>query len=868
MKKIMIIDGNSIVSRAFYGIRLLSTKDGIYTNALVGFFNILLKILDEEKPDGLCVCFDLKGKTFRHEFYEEYKAGRKETPNELLMQIPLLKEILDAMGIARCEQEGFEADDLLGSISRACEQEGVTAVLVTGDRDSMQLVGNGTLLRYISTRGGKTETTLYDEWKIQLDFGIEPHQFVDVKALMGDPSDNIPGVPGIGGKTAFALIQQYGSLENIYANLDAPDMKAGVRQKLINGKEKAELSYRLAKINRDLEFGCPISQMKISPPDNDKLYAILSRLEMKSLIARLGLSEPSTNAIAATPTLPLPEAEPVMEYEKALSLLTALSEMGKPVALAGTWGDNSDQKAQWMLSHGEKVYSFSEADFSQEEWAKLDEVIFSECLKKIVFDVKGLYHVRKRKGKDAFGIVFDIMLAGYLLNLGQELSDIATSADVTLPKKAEKALIWECASLVLLEAPLRALLEEQDMVALFEEIELPLARVMADMEVLGFGIDKQALAAFGDELAEGIAKTEAEIFALAGHEFNIQSPKQLGTVLFEELGLPVGKKTKTGYSTNVDVLNRLAPYHAIIPKILEFRSLTKLKSTYVDGLLKQIAKDGRIHSSLNQTGTVTGRISSSEPNLQNIPVRSELGSRLREMFCAGEGKVLIDADYSQIELRVLAHIADDRRMKEAFLNNEDIHSTTAALVFDVPQSEVTYEQRSRAKAVNFGIVYGISDFSLAEDIGASRKEARWIIDRYLDKYEGVKAYMADIVQYAKEHGYVTTLWNRRRYLPDIQSRNFNLRSAAERTALNTPIQGTAADIIKMAMVRVAQRLEAENLSARLILQVHDELIVEAPEQEAERVKKLLTEEMEAAMQLSVRLVAESGVGKTWAEAKG
>jgi DNA polymerase-1 len=859
MGKIMLLDGNSIIYRAFYGIRLLSNSSGVYTNALLGFLNILFKLQEEEKPDGIAVCFDMPDPTFRHKSFENYKAQRKPMPDELAMQVPLLKELLDAMNIRRYELSGYEADDLLGTLSRMICSWGDECVLVTGDRDSLQLVGDGTVLKYISTRGGQTESKLYDALTVNLDYGIEPWQFVEVKALMGDASDNIPGVKGIGEKTAFELIIKFSTLEEVYQNIDSDAIKPSVREKLIAGREIAFISRELARIDRNAPIECTRECFEYSAYDNDRLYALLEKLEMKSIIARLKLTPPAS--AEKKRDFKLSADEVINGYERAKEIISSLR---------GKAGFSFDYNTSFSLAD-EKIRLFALP--TPERTRELLSVLFSSNVELICHNSKPLYRYCRENNMPAPKMCFDTMIAAYLLNEPMDLGALCGKilgfniAQELPPEDGHAGNAAESGAVLALLPVLTDKLKQIGVGGLYYDVELPLCEVLADMEHEGFMVDTKELAKFGGELDIGIKNLENEIYELSGTQFNISSPKQLGTVLFEKLHLPYGKKTKTGYSTKYDVLKHLAPFHEIIPKILEYRNLTKLKSTYVDGLIKAVSGDGRIHSTFNQTGTVTGRISSSEPNLQNIPVRSEPGSRFRDMFIARDGHMLVDADYSQIELRILAHIADDKIMKTAFENGEDIHRTTAAQIFDVPIEQVTARQRNFSKAVNFGIVYGISDFSLADDIGTSRAEARWIIDKYLSKYSGVKKYMDDVIARARQNGYVSTLEGRRRYLPDIKSSNYNLRSAAKRVALNTPIQGTAADIIKRAMVNVARRIKSENLRARLILQVHDELIVEAPEDETERVKQLLTYEMENASKLSVKLAAESGAGKNWAEAK-
>ncbi len=849
--KCMILDGNSIVNRAFYGVRALSAPDGTPTNAVYGFLAILQRLLDEQKPEALCVSFDLKAPTFRHLADADYKAQRKPMPEELAVQMPLLKEVLDAMGIRRYEQEGYEADDILGTVSVQCEKAGWDCVIVTGDKDSLQLITERTAVCHVKSRMGQTETILYTPERFREEYGFEPKRMVDLKALMGDSSDNIPGVPGVGEKSALELLRRFGSLDAIYRDLDTLEIKDGLRKKLAAGEESARKSFWLATIL------CEVP-MRFDPEENrwdrnyrPELYELFRRLGFHKFIEKWGL-EPTPERAAAESAAALPREE--LNAESLPALIEALGE-GRTVAVYAPEGLDSLE-----LCDGKTVYAASWLNCG-EGYQALLRLLFSAQVTKISHNVKNLMNLLMKEGLSTEGFLFDTALAGYLLDAtGSDYSPERLSARCLGEEKSGAEAIFA------LHAPLRAKLEEYGMTALFENIELPLCPVLADMERVGFFVDRQALYAFGESLNEGITALQLSIWQLAGHEFNILSPKQLGTVLFDELLLPSGKKTKSGWSTNADVLEKLRGKHPIVDAVLEYRMLTKLKSTYAEGLLKVIEADGRIHTNFQMTVTATGRLSSTEPNLQNIPVRKELGAQIRRMFVASPGNVLVDADYSQIELRLLAHISDDKAMQEAFLSGEDIHRVTASQVFDTPLEEVTPLQRSRAKAVNFGIVYGISAFSLAQDIGVWPNEAKAYIEAYLAKYHGVRDYMKRIVEQARADGYVSTLYGRRRELPELKSSNFNLRSFGERVALNMPIQGTAADIIKLAMVRVYRRLKEEKLQARLLLQVHDELIVECPEAEAEQVSALLQEEMEHTAALAVPLIADAHIGHSWAEA--
>ena len=837
--KLMILDGNSVINRAFYGIRPLSTKDGLFTNAIFGFLNILHKLEQEEKPDALCVAFDLHGPTFRHLQYEGYKATRHGMPEELAMQMPVMKEVLSAMRIPIYECQGWEADDVIGTVSRICCGEDWKCVIVTGDRDSLQLVNDCVSVKLVTTKAGQTMTTLYTPEKFQEDYGFSPLNLIDLKALMGDSSDNIPGVAGVGPKTATDLLLKFGSLDAIYQNISDERIKDSVRKKLAAGEENARLSYDLARIRCEAPIEFKPEDALCRPIDKPALRDLFLKLEFVKLMDRYGLREETLVA---------------QENTKPVCLRDQLPAVDTPCAIVLS-ADGSKAAAAW--DGGTFV---GELECLQPLW---------ECsTSKTCADWKTLRKELMVKGWICENVDFDVSLAAYVLNPSQNDYSVAKIAaeylNMALSRDdlaAEATAVWN------LRPVLKKLLIEQDMMRLYTEIELPLCEVLSDMEITGITVDRMALMAFGSMLSERITAAQTTVYELAGEEFNINSTKKLGEVLFDKLGLPPVKKTKTGYSTNADVLEKLRPMHPIVDAILEYRMLTKLSSTYAEGLLKVIADDGRIHTTFQNMVTATGRLSSTDPNLQNIPVRRELGSEIRKMFVADDGCVLVDADYSQIELRVLAHIAQDENMQQAFLSGEDIHSVTASQVFHVPLSEVTSDMRRTAKAVNFGIVYGISAWSLSQDIGVTADEAKRYMDAYLQNYSGVRTYMKEIVEQAKEKGYVSTLYNRRRYLPELKSSNFNLRSFGERVALNTPIQGTAADIIKLAMLQVAQALKKEKLNAKLILQVHDELIVECPVQEAETVKGILIREMERVAALHVPLVVEAKIGGSWYEAK-
>lgn len=885
--KLMVIDGNSIINRAFYGIRMLTTRDGTPTNAVYGFLTILQRLVDEENPDALCVTFDLKGPTFRHLAYEGYKAQRKGMPDELAAQLPVLKEVLQAMNIPRYELEGWEADDLIGTIAARDTQAGWDTVIVTGDKDSLQLISDRTRVKLVTTRMGQTTTKEMTPDAFREAYGFEPIHMVDLKALMGDASDNIPGVKGVGEKTAMDLIQRYHSVERIYGAPDSVEAKPGVLKKLAEGREMAQMSYDLATIHCDAPLDFHPEDALRKPADGPVLYELFLNLEFSKLIDKMGLAGAlagdagDTAAVAAAGT-----SEVVTDRARMEELLTLWRGLDGVVVLALP---NLDAAAvEWRVSGQESCAAVFRAD-ALEGYNEFLRGLFAPEIKKCTHDVKTLLSRLLDEGIQGGGFIFDTALAAYLLaptdgsydleKLGityfnQEFAkakDTYLAADAFSPLSDQGAvlgaLLSHCALIGALRDTLTPRLAELDLQRLYDEVELPLCGVLAGMERAGFLIDRKALTEFGQMLDGRIEADVKAIYELAGEEFNVNSTQQLGHILFDQLGLPPVKKTKTGYSTNAEVLEKLRSQHPIIEVILDYRQLAKLKSTYVDGLTKVIAADGRIHTSFQNTVTATGRLSSTEPNLQNIPVRTELGAELRKMFVAPKGYQLVDADYSQIELRLLAHISDDKVMQDAFQSGEDIHTVTASQVFGVPAEEVTHEMRRRAKAVNFGIVYGISDFSLSQDIGVPRYEAKEYMQRYFEKYSGVHQYMADIVEKAKADGFVSTLLGRRRWLPELKSSNFNLRSFGERVALNMPIQGTAADLMKLAMIHVERRLRAEKLEARLVLQVHDELIVECPDAEVEQVKRLLTEEMEGVAALSVPLNADSAAGRSWAEAK-
>ena len=858
--KLLVLDGNSIINRAFYGIKLLSTKNGDYTNAVYGFLNMLKRFEDMCSPDAVTVAFDVHAPTFRHKKYDLYKAGRHAMPDELRQQMPVVKNILHLLGIKTIECEGWEADDVLGTLAKACRDNGNECYIATGDRDSLQLAHDGVKVLLARTKS----TDVCDEKTIMEEYGVTPHQLIQVKALQGDSSDNIPGVAGIGPKTATDLISKYGTLDYIYDNLDSLEIKPGVKAKLEKDKYNAYLSLDLGEIRTNAPIDTDINSYVVTGGDKQAAAREFARLELYSLLDKFGLNANDT-------------VEP-QELQKPRELTcetcTDVSQLMKKL------GDSSvyvyplvidNEIADLYFCFGDEVVIMPS---ESENFTDFIHSFFDSDNKKFTYNSKHLHRLAAREGIECKNVVGDLMLSAYLLKPSDNKYDIehlCLEYGVALPEYknslgGEDKNVSLAAVLEPLFKKTDALLEEADQTALLDDIELPLARVLAKMEIYGFSVDKEGIETFGKSLSGRINELTELIYQQVGHEFNINSPKQLGVALFEDMGLPCKKKTKSGYSTNADVLESLRYENPVIEYILEYRSLTKLKSTYCDGLLKVIAPDGRIHTSFNQVETRTGRISSLEPNLQNIPIRTDLGREMRKFFVAGEHKKLVDADYSQIELRVLSDLANDENMINAFNTGVDIHTNTASQVFGMPVDMITPKLRSRAKAVNFGIVYGIGAFSLAKDIGVTRKEAQEYINNYLATYSGVDHYMKHMIDLAKEKGYSETLFKRRRYLPELSSSNHMLRSFGERVARNMPIQGTAADIIKIAMIRVDRRLTEENMKSRLILQVHDELIVEAPDDEADKALAIVTEEMEYACQMKVKLRADGKIGRTWYDA--
>ena len=840
--KLLILDGNSVINRAYFGVKPLTTREGLFTHAIYGFLNILDRMEKEEQPDAVCVAFDLHGPTFRHLQYDGYKATRHGMPEELAMQMPVMKEVLTAMNIPIYQCQGWEADDVIGTVGRICSNNGWECVIVTGDRDSLQLIDENVHVKLVISKPGQTTATLYTEEKFREEYGFEPKKMVDLKALMGDTSDNIPGVAGVGPKTATDLLLKFGSLDGVYANLQDASIRPKLREKLENDRSNAYLSYDLATIRCEAPIDFEPMDAIIQPYNKPELYALFQKLEFVKLIDKYGLRgaavaapKQETKQVAALPKV---DALP----QKAENCAVYLAEDG---SLGVAWAEGvcvlTPMEAQMGLCFG-------------------DGLIFH--------DSKTMAHRLDEMGIGYGTVAFDTALAAYDLNPSQSDYPVSKLATNFLGLSADDGDAAACAeALWHLRPVLTNELAKNGMESLYFDMELPLCTVLYRMEKRGIAIDREQLQQFGQMLSQRIAECETLIYAYSEERFNINSTKQLGELLFDKLGLPPVKKTKTGYSTNAEVLEKLKDKHPVVPAIMDYRMLTKLKSTYADGLMAVIGADGRIRTTFQNLVTATGRLSSTEPNLQNIPVRTDLGAEIRKMFIPQAGHVLVDADYSQIELRVLAHIADDKVMRNAFIAGDDVHTVTAAQVFGVAPEQVTSLQRRHAKAVNFGIVYGISEFSLAEDIGVSRWEAKDYIDSYLAHYSGVREYMKQVVVDAREKGYTATMYGRKRYIPELTASNFNIRSGAERIALNTPIQGTAADLIKLAMIRVENALNAQYPEAKLLLQVHDELIVECPETIAPQVAELVSWEMQNVAALSVPLQAEAKYGKSWYDAK-
>ena len=907
MKKLVLIDGNSIMNRAFYGImgsKALTTKDGKYTNAIYGFLAILFKLLEEEKPDYIGVTFDLKAPTARHKMYEGYKANRKGMPTELAEQMPIIKDVLRAMNIDIIEKEGYEGDDVIGTLSRYGEQKGLEVVILSGDRDTFQLATDNVRINIPRTKGGKTETEIFNREKVKEVYGIEPKQLIEVKGLQGDTSDNIPGVPGIGEKTALSLVQKYGTIDNLYKKLESgeADVKGKQKEKLEQNKDLAYLSRTLGEINTQVPIEDTLEELKLEEWDKPKVLELFKELNFKRYIDRFNLQNEVGNGDNY-------EEESVEnEYkvvEKSIGEIKAVIEkQGKMIFYMETEKNNDEDKIIKEKITGISVFNSAENEAyyidikNGEKLQELKEIFENDKLLKSGIDLGRVYILLRQEGIDFKGINYDASIAAYILNptnnklkltdlaeqyLEIDVNEILEDSKSTKVEQInlfdtmqdtgesgsnkEKCALFSYVIYKLQEITMKKL-EEINAVDLFNNIDMPTVTVLANMQWNGMHADEEELNKFGNKLKEQLEIKTKMIYEMAGEEFNINSTKQLGEILFEKMKLPVVKKTKNGYSTDVDVLEKLKSEDPIISEILDYRQLMKLNSTYVEGLKQYInPKTKRIHSFFHQTITATGRISSTEPNLQNIPTRFELGKQVRKIFKPEQGKVYIDADYSQIELRVLAHMSEDTHMVQAFKDGEDIHRQAASKVFKTPMNEVTKEQRSNAKAVNFGIVYGISDFGLGEQLGISRKIAKQYIEEYLQEYAGIKNFMDDMKKNAKETGYVETLFNRRRYIPELKSNNYMVRQFGERAAMNTPIQGTAADIMKIAMINVYKKLIEEKLDAKIVLQVHDEMMIEAPLAEADKVKEIVKNEMESAIKLNVPLIAEVSEAENWYECK-
>ncbi len=863
--KLLVIDGNSIANRAFYGIKLLTTKNGEYTNAIYGFLSIVNKIKSELEPDGIAVAFDVHAPTFRHKAYAGYKAGRKPMPEELSSQMPILKELLSYLGCTVVSLEGYEADDILGTLAKKCESTGDICYIATGDRDSLQLVSDVTTVRLATTKFGKSTVTLYDTEMIKETYGVTPPQLIDIKAIQGDSSDKIPGAAGIGEKGAKELISKFGSVEYIYSHIDEIDIKPKTKEKLLASKDTVELSYFLGKINTNVPIDTEIENYRLKPIDMPKASALMTRLELFKLMEQMNITLGAANPVEI-------EEEDKTEYvfktlSDGASLLAMTADEGKAYFINDY--DDSGEIIGMYFVVGETVYSFKPSDIFLRSFCE------NKSIEKYTNDIKLFHKVLLKKDISLENIKMDSSLAAYLLNPSEKKQKITrfeklirleAEYGISVPS-SENENAAAVAVFPKLCDKLKKVIDERNQSELLEKIEIPFSLVLAAMEIEGVMVNRDDIVSYGEKLKTRKDELEAKIKEQTG-DINLNSPKQLGTVLFEDMGLPHGKKTKTGYSTDASVLEPLKWDYPIVADILEYKALGKLYSTYVEGLLKVIGEDGRIHSTFNQTETRTGRISSTNPNLQNIPVRTELGREMRKFFVAKENHVLVDADYSQIELRVLAHVACDEVMIESFVGGKDIHRATAAKVFGLPEEMVTPQMRSSAKAVNFGIVYGIGAFSLSKDIGVSVREAKAYIEEYLKNFSGVRDYMERVISDAKKNGYVEDIFGRRRYLPELSSSNAIARAAGERIARNMPIQGAAADIIKIAMIKVYARLKEEKLEAKLILQIHDELIVECPESEAETVKKILEEEMSGAVNMAVPMTADAHIGKTWYQAKG
>ncbi|MDD6762327.1 MAG: DNA polymerase I [Clostridiales bacterium] len=878
MERLLILDSNSIINRAFYGIRALSAPDGTPTNAVYGFLNILMKLINDYKPQYILATFDLKAPTFRHKMYDGYKATRHRMPDELAAQMPVMKGILSDMNIPLLELEGYEADDIIGTVSRVCGEKGIECYIATGDRDDLQLADNGTTVVLASTKMGQSVTDLYDEAAVKAKYGVTPSEFVDMKALMGDTSDNIPGVAGIGEKTASKLIAQFSTIENMYEHIDEANVSAKIKEKLLADKDNAYLSKQLAKINVNVPIEIDFSSGTYSceaPDYKPELYTNLNRLGLKSVIKKMNLTPPE----GASADADFFNGKTVAYFTNGGELTAAAAALGSTIALYFELRNGIIVSA--AAANAEKAFCSAPELTGDALIEALAPILSDKGIIKYVCAVKDVLIALDGKA-ELNGCAFDCAIAAYLCDPSKALDidslaaqylgvyvDSGENAQLSLFDDEKPSDVPGRYALIIyaLQKKLERLIEDNGQHMLFYEVEMPLIKVLASMQLLGITLDTKALKDFGDMLSVKIADLEKRIYDASGESFNINSPKQLGVILFEKLGLPHGKKTKSGWSTKADILEKLSDV-PVVADVLEYRTYQKLKSTYCDSLVKLAdPKTGRIHSAFHQTGTVTGRLSSSEPNMQNIPTRTALGREIRKMFAAKEGCVLVDADYSQIELRILAHLSQDENMINAFKRGMDIHAVTASQILGIPIEQLTKEQRSSAKAINFGIIYGMGEYSLSQDLGITFKQAKKYMDDYFTKYRGVYEFMEKTKKNAHDTGYVKTMMNRVRYIPELNSSNVNLRSFGERAAMNTPVQGSAADIIKLAMVRVYNRLEAEGLKARLILQVHDELIIETPLDEVETVKELLAYEMENTVKLDVPLIAEAGSGKSWYDAK-
>lgn len=894
MDKLIVIDGNSILNRAFYGImgsKMLQTADGTYTNAVYGFLSIMFKIMDDLNPKYLVVAFDVKSPTKRHEMYKEYKGTRKGMPDELAVQMPLIKKVLEAMNIKVIEKAGYEADDILGTLSRFGEKNNLEVTLLTGDRDSFQLATKKTTIRIPRTKQGKTEEDDFDEQKVIETYGVLPTQLIEVKGLMGDTSDNIPGVPGIGEKTALNLIKEYETIDNLYKQIEdgkAESVKGKTREKIINGKASAILSRELGRIDVNAPIDKNLEDFKVEEWDKPKVLELFRELRFNRYIERFELEN---------------EAE-VKEVKEIFSVNNNLEEffakiekVNNKFAYKFEIQESKEsiikQKIKKVSFYDEETNMVYSAEFDKVK-EKIKEIFENENVLKIGYKTKIDYILLKEQRIESKNLMFDVRIAGYLLNsatnqysldvlakqylnidkndylasFGKESSEQTSLFDEIDSTKENYEIELDSYLIYKLEIVLKQELEKVNLLELYEKIEMPVSIVLAEMQYEGIFVDELEILKFGEKLKKKMEELRIDIYQLVGQEFNINSPKQLGEILFEKLKLPVKKKTKSGYSTDVEVLEKLKSEHPVIDRILEYRKLSKLSSTYVDGMIPFInEKTGRIHTYFHQTVTATGRLSSTEPNLQNIPTRTDLGKKLRKVFKAEKGKIFIDADYSQVELRILAHMSKDKIMVDAFNEDEDIHTICASQIFDVPVEKVSKQLRSRAKAVNFGIVYGISEFGLSEQTGINMKEAKEYIEQYLEKYNGIKTFMDDCVEVAKDKGYIETLYHRRRYIPELKSNNYMVRKFGDRVAMNTPVQGTAADIMKIAMINVYNALKENNLKAKIVLQIHDELLIEAPEDEEEIVTKILVEQMENAAVLDVPLKVEAASGKSWYQTK-